>query len=79
MQSLAQGEITHAIDEIVNILNARENMIEKRLHEMSQHIGDGERILIEQKNFGKELEDVQAVDQYSELKLKSEEVLSVNE
>jgi hypothetical protein len=56
--SLAEGEITHAIDEIVNVLNMREKMIEKRLHEMSHHLGDGERVLIEQKNFGKELEDV---------------------
>jgi ABC-type Na+ transport system ATPase subunit NatA len=45
--SLAEGEITHAIDEIVNVLNMRENMIEKRLHEMSHHLGDGERVLIE--------------------------------
>jgi hypothetical protein len=47
MFTLAEGEITHAIDEIVNVLNARELLIEKRLNEMSHHLGEGERVLIE--------------------------------
>ena len=47
MFTLAEGEITHAIDEIVNVLNAREEIIENRLNEMSEHLGDGERVLIE--------------------------------
>jgi hypothetical protein len=58
LMNMAEGEITHALDEIISILNQRESLIDGRLKEICHFFGDEERILIEQKNFGKELEDV---------------------
>lgn len=49
---MAEGEITHALDEIIAILNQRESLIDSRLKEICKHFGDEERILIERKNFG---------------------------
>lgn len=52
IMSMAEGEITHALDEIISILNQRESLIDARLKEICKHFGDEERILIERKNFG---------------------------
>ena len=79
IMSMAEGEITHALDEIISILNQRESLIDARLKEICKHFGDEERILIERKNFGKELEDVPAVNAHNLNKLNAEDILSVNE
>lgn len=76
---MAEGEMAHAIDEIINMLNTREEIIDKRLNDITKHFGDEERILLEQKNFGKELEDVPHVKAHDKSKLNVEDVLSVNE
>lgn len=49
---MAEGEMAHAIDEIISMLNTREEIIDKRLNDITKHFGDEERILLEQKNFG---------------------------
>lgn len=79
LMNMAEGEITHALDEIITILNTREQLIDSRLKEICKHFGAEERILIERKNFGKELEDVPATNAHHANKLNAEDVLSVNE
>lgn len=77
--SLAEGELTHALDEIVSVLGGRERIINDRLAEMTKHFGLEERVLIEKKNFGKELEDAPPLDHTLDLRFVAEDILSVNE
>jgi hypothetical protein len=58
--SLGEGELSHAFDTLLTALDAREQLIEKRLGDSMKHFGINERILHEKKNFDKELEDIGA-------------------
>ena len=81
--SLGQGEVTHAIDSLITDLEQKEELIEQRLAKMVHHLGEKERVLIEQKNFDYEMEDVPTPTpmEYTDGRAnhKVEEVLSLNE
>lgn len=45
---------------LIKALDARESLIERRIGDSLKHFGITERILIEKKDFDKELEDIAA-------------------
>jgi hypothetical protein len=59
-------------------LDAREVLIERRLSESLKHYGMSERIIIEQKNFDKDLEDIAASSTDPD-RFKIEELVSLQE
>lgn len=75
---LSRGEIALAYDELVVLLEQRENVVEERLRSTIEHFGASERIIIEGKNFVKELEDVPVIDKMPG-KFSPENILSLQE
>ena len=56
--SLSQQELAQAYDGLIGALNSRESLIEARIRSQIDHLGKEERILFENKDSGKELEDL---------------------
>lgn len=44
---LSQGELTHAYDTLIQALDAREALIERRIGESLKHFGITERVIVE--------------------------------
>lgn len=78
MMKLSQGELAIAFDHILAALSARESLISKRLEEAVRFIGIEERILVQQKDFDKELEDISAAFQ-TPADFKPEQIISVQQ
>lgn len=74
---LGREELATTYDRLIEALGDRERAIEARLRQSIAHYGIGERILLEGKDFAKELEDVPTVGQYDNLKI--ENVISVGQ
>jgi len=60
---LGKEELAVAYDKLIQALGDREKAIENRLRKSIEHYGIGERILMQGKDFSKELEDVPNVDE----------------
>lgn len=58
LQSLSRKELAQAYDVLLNLLNQREELIENRIKEQIDHLGIEERILFEEKDWSKEVEDI---------------------
>lgn len=74
--NLTKGELMYAYDELIKELEYREMIVAERLKDSVEHFKDNERILMEGKDWSKEIDDVS--DPYVENGLKIEEVISVN-
>ena len=68
-----------AYDRLILALGDRETAIESRLKKSIEHYGIGERILMQGKDFSKELEDVADVYEPVNGSTKVEEILSVGQ
>lgn len=68
-----------AYDRLIEALGDRERAIEARLRKSIEHYGIEERILIQGKDFVKELEDVPNVDLPPHGDVKPEEIISVSQ
>ena len=69
-----------AYDTLINLLNQREHLIEKRIKDQIDHLGKDERVLFEEKDWNRETEDIKKFDDpFGDVELKAEEILSVNE
>jgi hypothetical protein len=58
---LNKQELSHAFDLLILCLGDREKAIEGRLKNVVEHFGDEERILIEKKDFKREVEDIERI------------------
>ena len=58
---LNKQELSHAFDLLILCLGDREKAIEGRLKQAVEHFGDEERILIEKKDFKREVEDIERI------------------
>lgn len=58
---LNKQELSHAFDLLILCLGDREKAIEGRLKKVVEHFGDEERILIEKKDFKREVEDIERI------------------
>ena len=76
MLRLGKEELAVAYDRLILALSDRENAIEARLRKSIEHYGMAERILIEGKDYARELEDIH-VDSNSPLK--PEQIISVGQ
>ena len=54
--------MSFAYDQLIVALGQREYEIERRLKQSVEHFGIEERILLEKKDFKRELEDIERVD-----------------
>ena len=72
---LGESEIANVFDSLLVALEQREILIEKRIAQQLQHFGINERILIDQKNFDKELEDIETTS----MSFKAEELISAQD
>lgn len=80
MQQLSRTELAFAYDTLINLLNQRERLIEKRIKDQIDHLGKDERVLFEEKDWKRETEDIKKFDDpFGDIDLKAEEILSVNE
>lgn len=68
-----------AYDRLIESLGDRERAIEMRLRKSVEHYGLKERILVQGKDFAKELEDVQDVNQPAQSISMAEEIISVGQ
>ena len=68
-------------DKLISALEDRERAIEARLRKSIEHYGIKERILMQGKDFSKELEDVPNVDEKNldGVSLKPENIISVGQ
>ncbi len=71
-------ELAVAYDRLIEVLGDRERAIEGRLRKSITHYGIGERILVQGKNYAKELEDVANVGGPRQGDAKPEEIISLN-
>jgi len=76
---LGKEELAVAYDRLIVALGDRETAIESRLRKSIEHYGIGERILMQGKDFSKELEDVAHVYEPVDGSTKIEEILSVGQ
>ena len=74
-----RGELTHAYDELMRALDARETLIGKRLGESLEHFGIKERIIAEHKDFDKELEDIANTFENDFNRFKAEDFVSIQD
>ena len=72
---LGESEIANVFDSLLIALEQREGLIEKRIAQQLQHFGINERILIDYKNFDKELEDIETTS----MSFKPEELISAQD
>lgn len=79
MLRLGKEELAAAYDRLIESLGDRETAIEARLRKSVEHYGLKERILVQGKNFARELEDVQDVYQPARGISKAEEIISVGQ
>jgi hypothetical protein len=71
--------LAHAYDSLVEILNSREVLIEKRIKDQINHLGMEERVFFEEKDWSKENEDLKNINDPFSDTYKIEHILSVNE
>jgi len=76
---LSKEELAVTYDRLIEALSDRENAIENRLRKSIEHFGIGERILVQGKNFSKELEDVANVGGITGDTVKPEQIISINQ
>ena len=76
---LGKEELAVAYDRLIEALGDRERAIEARLRKSIEHYGIHERILIQGKDFARELEDVPDVDKPANGGVKTEELISVSQ
>ena len=80
LQSLSRTELAYAYDTLIQCLNQREGLIEKRIKDQVEHLGKEERVIFEDKDWSRETEDIKKFDDpFGDVDLKAEEILSVNE
>jgi hypothetical protein len=72
---LNQGEIAYAFDKLIDGLDQREKLIEKRIGDQLKHFGVKERVLVETKDFSQELQDLPSINRT----FTPEEIISVND
>ena len=58
---LNKQELSHSFDLLIEALGDREAAIEGRLKKVVEHFGAEERILIEKKDFKREVEDIERI------------------
>ena len=75
---LSKQELGYAYDTLINALDDRERAIEERLRKSVEHFGMEERILLEKKDFKRELEDIERVN-VDPSTTPVEKVISVNQ
>ena len=76
---LGKEELAVAYDKLIVALEDREVAIESRLKKSIEHYGLKERILMQGKDFSKELEDVPNVDRPTNGGYKPEDIISVGQ
>ena len=76
---LGKEELAVAYDRLIEALGDRERAIEARLRKSIEHYGIDERILVQGKDFAKELEDVPNVNKSADGGVKPEEIISVSQ
>lgn len=74
--ALGQAELSHAFDSLIDALGNRESIIEERIGAQLKHFGLKERVLLDQKNFNLDLEDINT-STYSTLR--PEDVIAMND
>jgi hypothetical protein len=78
--SLQRDELSSAYDVLLQCLHQREGIIERRIKEQIDHLGKEERIMFEEKDWNKELEDIKSyTDPFGTSAYKAEEILSISE
>ena len=75
---LSKQELSYAYDTLIDALGDRERTIEDRLRKSVKHFGTEERILIEKKDFKRELEDIERVN-VDPTESPIESIISVNQ
>ena len=76
---LGKEELAVAYDRLIEALSDRERAIEERLRKSIEHYGIEERILLQGKDFAKELEDVPNVGVPTNDNAKPEDIISVSQ
>lgn len=76
---LGKEELAVTYDRLILALGDRERAIEARLRKSIEHYGLTERILVEGKDYAKELEDVPNMDTSKDFVSKPEEVISLGQ
>ncbi len=77
--SLQRAELSTAYDVLLSCLEQREGVIEKRIKQQVDHLGKEERIMFEEKDWSRELEDIKSFEDPFSSTYKAEEILSVTE
>ena len=80
LQGLSRKELAYAYDTLIECLNQRESLIEKRIKDQINHLGKEERVIFEEKDWHRENEDIKKFDDpFGDVDMKAEEILSVTE
>ena len=58
LQGLSRTELAYAYDTLIQCLNQREGLIEKRIKDQVEHLGKEERVIFEEKDWSRETEDI---------------------
>jgi hypothetical protein len=77
--SLQRQELSTAYDVLLSCLEQREGVIEKRIKQQVDHLGKEERIIFEQKDWAREVEDIKSFEDPFSSDYRAEEILSVTE
>lgn len=78
--ALHRNELAQAYDSLIQALNQRELLIKDRIKTQVEHFGKEERILFENKNWSKELEDLKGFDKaFGDSEGVAEDYISLNE
>lgn len=77
--SLQRSELSTAYDVLLICLQQREGIIEQRIKQQVDHLGKEERIMFEEKDWSKEVEDIKPFEDPFDASYKAEEILSVSE
>jgi hypothetical protein len=79
LEQLSKSELALAYDNLIDCLEAREELIQQRIQAHVTHTGVNERILIEGKDWNREFEDVRTMQDPFNQDAKAEDILSASE
>lgn len=77
--SLSRKELSLAYDVLLSCLKQREGLIEQRIKSQVDHLGKEERVIFEEKDWSRELEDIQSYSDPFGATYMAEEIISVSE
>jgi DNA-binding transcriptional MerR regulator len=77
--SLQRAELSTAYDTLLSCLEQRETVIEQRIKQQVDHLGKEERIIFEEKDWSREVEDIKSFEDPFSSDYRAEEILAVSE